>query len=130
MTAGTAITKVVDASAFVAVTFDEPDADAVVARLGNADLVAPRLLEFELANVCLRKIRQTPAQRDRLLAAYRSRHRLPVGTMDVDHLEVLTLAERVGLSSYDACYLWLARSIGAELVTLDRRLDTAARRMK
>jgi predicted nucleic acid-binding protein len=130
VTAGTAITKVIDASAFVAVTFNEPDADAVVARLADADLVAPQLFEFELASVCLRKIRQMPAERDRLLAAYRGRHRLPVGIVDVDHLAVLTLAERVGLSSYDACYLWLAWSIGAELVTLDRRLDTAARRMR
>jgi predicted nucleic acid-binding protein len=50
--------------------------------------------------------------------------------MDVDHLAVLVLAEHARLSSYDACYLWLAQSIGAELVTLDRRLDAATRRIQ
>jgi predicted nucleic acid-binding protein len=128
--ADTGTTKVIDTSAFVAITFDEPDAVSVVARLGDAELVAPRLFEFELANVCLRKMRQNPAQRETLLAAYRGRHRLPVEAMDVDHLAVLALAERSGLSSYDACYLWLAQSIGAELVTLDHKLDAAARRMQ
>ena len=71
MIADTGTTKVIDTSAFVAITFDEPDAGLVVARLGDAELVAPRLFEFELANVCLRKMRQNPAQREALLAAYR-----------------------------------------------------------
>ena len=75
-------------------------------------------------------MRQYPTRRETLLVAYRGRHRLPVEAMDVDHLAVLALAERSGLSSYDASYLWLAQSIGAELVTLDRRLADAARRMQ
>ena len=92
MIADTGTTKVIDTSAFVAITFDEPDAGLVVARLGDAELVAPRLFEFELANVCLRKMRQYPTRRETLLVAYRGRHRLPVEAMDVDHLAVLALA--------------------------------------
>jgi predicted nucleic acid-binding protein len=126
----TAIIKVVDASAFVALMFDEPEAAAVASRLVDARMVAPQLLEFELASVCLRKLRQTPDQRDKLLAAYRARPQLRVETLDVDHLAVLVLAERSGLSTYDASYLWLAQSVGAELVTLDRKLDVAARRIQ
>ncbi len=122
--------KVIDTSAFVAIMFDEPEAAIVSARLGDAQLVAPRLLEFELASVCVRKIRQTPDQRDKLLMAYGARHRLRFEAMDVDHLATVALAERVGLSGYDASYLWLAQSIGAELVTLDRKLEAAARRMQ
>jgi predicted nucleic acid-binding protein len=38
---------------------------------------------------------------------------------------LLGLAERIGLTTYDASYLWLARRTGAELVTLDRRLEAA-----
>ena len=40
--------------------------------------------------------------------------------------QLLGLAERIGLTAYDASYLWLARRTGAELVTLDRRLAAAA----
>lgn len=126
----TATTKVVDASAFIALLFDEPEATAVAMQLTDAQLVAPRLLEFEVASVCLRKIRQFADQRDALLAAYRARHRLQVETMDVDHFAIVMLAERAGLTTFDASYLWLAQSIGAELVTLDRRLDAAARRLQ
>jgi predicted nucleic acid-binding protein len=128
-TMDTATIKVVDASAFIAIMFDEPESADIAARLSDAQLIAPRLLEFELANVCLRKIRQLPEQRDSLLAAYRSRDRLRVETMDVDHLAVVVLAESSRLTTFDASYLWLAQSVGAELVTLDRKLDAAARRM-
>jgi predicted nucleic acid-binding protein len=46
--------------------------------------------------------------------------------MAADHAQVLTLAERAGLTTYDASYLWLARVPGAALVTLDPRLAKAA----
>lgn len=40
---------------------------------------------------------------------------------------VIELAEAEALSVYDTAYLWLARELGCELVTLDRRLAVAAR---
>ena len=46
--------------------------------------------------------------------------------MDVDHSAVLALAQRTGLTGYDASYLLLARTLEAELVTLDRQLAAAA----
>jgi uncharacterized protein with PIN domain len=45
--------KVVDASALAALLFGEPEADLVAGQLDGARLVAPSLLAFELANVCL-----------------------------------------------------------------------------
>ena len=40
----------------------------------------------------------------------------------VDHDAVLALAVTTGLTVYDASYLWLARTLDAELVTLDQKL--------
>ena len=40
----------------------------------------------------------------------------------VDQSAVVRLASATGLSSYDASCLWLARDLGVELITLDRRL--------
>lgn len=118
--------KIVDASAFAALLFGEPEAEAVVERVGNARLVAPSLLGFELANVCLIKTRRHPKQRLGLIAAFALRTRLAVEEVAVDHDEVLALADSTGLTSYDASYLWLAQQFGAELVTLDQQLATAA----
>ena len=62
--------KVVDASALAALLFGEPEAEAVVVQLGDARLVAPALLEFELANICPIKSRRHPEQRPVLTAAF------------------------------------------------------------
>ncbi|MGH7155942.1 MAG: type II toxin-antitoxin system VapC family toxin [Acetobacteraceae bacterium] len=119
--------KVVDASAIVALLFAEAQAAQVADRLAGTDLIAPALLDFELANVCLTKMRRDPPRRVGYLAAYHGRAALRIGICEVDQGRALELAERTGLSGYDASYLWLARTLGAELVTLDQKLATAAR---
>jgi predicted nucleic acid-binding protein len=117
--------KVVDASALAALLFGEPEGEAIAGRLGEARLVAPALLGFDLANICLIKTRRHPDQATALTAAFGLRHRLGVEEM-TDHDDVLELAAQTGLTVYDASYLWLARQLGAELVTLDRQLERAA----
>jgi predicted nucleic acid-binding protein len=50
----------------------------------------------------------------------------------IDVAEAIALAERTKLSLYDASYLWLARALDAEPVTLDAELvraDKALRRV-
>ena len=118
--------KVVDTSALAAILFGEPEAEAVVTRIGEARLVAPTLLAFELANVCLVKCRRNPDRRESLLLAFALRTRFALEEAVVDHAEALALAEASGLTVYDASYLWLARRLGVPLVTLDKALARAA----
>lgn len=117
--------KVVDASALGALLFGEPDGAAIAELLRGASLIAPALLPFEVANVCVKKMRRHTDQRDALLAAFGMLVRMEVGVIEVDQGEAILLAERSGLTAYDASYLWLARRMGAELVTLDRQLVAA-----
>jgi predicted nucleic acid-binding protein len=117
--------KIVDASALAALLFGEPEADAVADGLQDASLVAPALLGFEIANECLKKLRRHPEQRDALLAGLGLYELMSIEIVEVDEVETLQLAEAFGLTSYDAAYLLLARVLAADLVTLDRRLQTA-----
>ena len=50
---------------------------------------------------------------------------MDIALHDIDPEEVFDLAFRHDLSGYDASYLWLARKMGAELVTLDEKLGRA-----
>lgn len=118
--------KIVDTSALGAVLFAEPAGARIAARLRNARLVAPALLGYELASVCLKKVRANPQQRSDFLIAFARWNQMGIELADVDHSGVLGVAEESGLTTYDASYLWLAERLGAELVTLDRRLARAA----
>ena len=120
---------VVDASALGALVFGEPEADAVAARLGSGTLAAPVLIRFELANICLKKIRAHPSLEKKLLEAHDLGTRIAIQLTDVDHNEVIQLARKSGLSAYDASYLWLALRLNAELITLDIKLKAAAARL-
>ena len=118
--------KVVDASALAALLFDEPEAASVARKLQGGTLLAPTLLGFELANVCLMKIRRHPQFQAEFLAAFRARENLRIETVEVDQTETIALAQQTGLTAYDASYLWLAHETRAGLVTLDKQLAAAA----
>jgi predicted nucleic acid-binding protein len=83
-----------------------------------------------VASACLKKIRATPNERQALLAAFALLPELSITLETIDLGEAIALAERTKLSLYDANYLWLARALTAEFVTLDEkfaRTDEAIR---
>jgi predicted nucleic acid-binding protein len=122
--------KVVDASALGALVFGEPDAKTVAKQLSESKLVAPHLLWFELASIALKKVAVHSDDADQIREALRMAGRLAIELLAVDHLEVIDLAAKDRLTTYDASYLWLARRTGGELVTLDKRLLKAAARKR
>jgi len=113
---------VVDASALAAVVFQEPEAEAVSRRLEGAIVFAPELLKFELASVAWKKAQRRPAEAAKILSALSIAldERWNLTWQDVQPTDVVLTANATGLSVYDASYLWLAGSLGADLVTLDQ----------
>jgi predicted nucleic acid-binding protein len=118
---------VVDASALAAIACGEPEGGAVARRLEGARVHAPTLLRFELANTAWKKTRADAAAAPQILRALGLvlDGRMEIAWHDVNHTDAVRLARETGLTAYDASYLWLAASLSADLVTLDRRLAAA-----
>jgi len=117
--------KVVDASVLGALLFGEPRAQEAFSLLQGAELYAPTLLDYELTSIARKKILRYPQQRSGLLQALRVGLSLELHRVEVDHEAALQLALERGLTTYDACYLHLARALGAVLITFDERLQAA-----
>ena len=117
--------RIVDASALGALVFGEPKAEEIARVLGGSPLAAPALIWFELASICLRKIKAHPAQKDQILRAFRLAGKLSIQIIEVDHGAIVNLADETGLTTYHASYLWLARHLQGEVVTLDRKMQRA-----
>jgi predicted nucleic acid-binding protein len=121
---------VVDASVAVDVLLDAdpPLSDRWEAWLeGHRSVLTPAYFWPEVANALLRGRRLAVADVDALLtllstAGIEVADRGPRGIRGS-----LPLAERHGLTVYDAAYLWLAIDIDAELATKDRALIRAAK---
>lgn len=108
--------------------FGEPQAERIVAQLSDGLLCAPALLLFELASICLKKIKGYPAQRTQIQEAFELAGQIAIEFVEVDHPRVVALANDNDLTTYDASYLWLAQELHAELVSLDTRLLKAMKR--
>ena len=55
---------------------------------------------------------------------------LSINLETVDLKAAVVVAEQTKLSLYDASYLWLARALDAELVTLDEKLARADKNLR
>jgi predicted nucleic acid-binding protein len=119
--------RIVDASALGAFVFGEPKAEEIAKTLGDSPMAAPALIWFELASICLRKIKAHPAQRDQILRAFIMAGKLAIEIVEVDQGAVVNLADETGLTTYDASYLWLARHLKGELITLDSKMQRAVK---
>lgn len=117
---------VVDASAIASLLFGEPRGSEVAEALEGRELIAPTLLRYELGSVCLKKREQYFEARDSLLLASSFLDRMNLREVGVVEKDVIELAEQNRLTYYDASYLWLARELGADLITLDARLREAS----
>lgn len=117
--------KVVDASVIAAWCFREPRASEAKEILRGAELHAPILLAYELTSIARRKATAYPGKTAALEEALRTAFALPIHWSEVDHPAVLRLALDTNLTTYDACYLYLARKLGVPLATFDQRLERA-----
>jgi predicted nucleic acid-binding protein len=116
---------VVDASVIAAIAFGEPDGRTLVAHLSGQTLLAPTLLDYEIANIAWKKARAHPEAAPLIQAALNATSRLAVTRVPVPAVDLFRIARETGLTAYDSAYLWLARAHDAELVTLDRALAMA-----
>jgi predicted nucleic acid-binding protein len=127
------MTLVVDSSVVLAWIYDDErtdDLDRILRRVEDTGAWVPGIWRLEIANSLQQNIR-----RKRIDRTYRDRSvmdllRLPFNvdreTHDNAWTRTLVLADELGLTSYDACYLELAERRGLPLATLDRELQRAA----
>jgi predicted nucleic acid-binding protein len=117
---------VVDASALGAIAFGEPEGQTVASHLIGETLLAPTLIDYEIASIARQKLRAHPELAAQIQAALDAATRLRIQRVPVPAVDLLRVAREAKFTTHDAAYLWLAHTRGAALVTLDRRLADAA----
>ena len=118
--------SVVDTSVLAAIAFHESQSEDAVALLRGRELYAPVLLAYELTSVAYKKSLRYPRDRAALSDALEVALAIDIQWVDVDHLAVLRIALDRGLTTYDACYLYLSGFLGVPLITFDEELQAAA----
>ena len=119
--------RVVDASVFAAAYFRERRWSEAYLLIAGDGLVAPTLLNYEMANIAGKKIERFPQRREFISESFQTFLRLNVHLRDVDYWQVVDLAALTGLTAYDASYLYVARELNLPLITFDTQLARVAR---
>jgi predicted nucleic acid-binding protein len=119
---------VVDASVLAAAVFAEAALDDAVAWMRGRALCAPHLVDYELANVALNKLRRRSIVGAAAFSALDALASLDLERHAIAPVDVLALAVQYGLTAYDAAYLWLAGNLQAPLATFDAALGAAAQK--
>jgi predicted nucleic acid-binding protein len=117
---------VIDASAVLAVLLGEPERPALIDATIGADLVAPASLPLEVGNALVAAVRRRRLTPVEARQAWESYNAVPVRLLDVDVGRAIDTATELGLYAYDAYVLDLARARRLPLLTLDKRLRSAA----
>jgi len=120
---------VVDASVVAAILFGEASAEASVERLEGCDLAAPSLLPYEIVSVAGGKVQRGAVSAEAALGIVGAFRRLSIVLHEPDSLEVFRLTVQTKLTAYDAAYMWLARFLAVDLVTLDKQVERAWSRL-
>ena len=119
---------VADATVLAAVIFEEEEHSQAAALLHARAIAAPHLVDYEMTSVALKKLRRGRVPADAIKGALNDFAELPLERHSVAVGPLLELAERYGLSAYDAAYLLLAAELDAPLATFDLKLAEAARK--
>ena len=102
--------------------------DSIFALLGREEFWVPAVWRLEFPNALLAAERKKRIDRQTRIEALdlASGLALRVDAAAIDMRSISGIAERHGLSTYDASYLELALRLGGDLITLDRELADAA----
>ena len=115
---------------FLADEADDFSQSVILRHSSGESLIAPSLCLLEFGNGILKAVRKKRLSEAEAAFAHRKCAMLPIAFRDVADVTTLplihSLAQRRGLTSYDASYLALALNEGAKLASLDDALKNAA----
>ena len=120
---------VIDTSALIAVIVAEKERDRIIESTLGHTLIGPGSIPWEIGNAFSAMIKQhrlglTEAQRG--LEIF---HTVPLRLVSVDLKNAISIANQVKLYAYDAYFLDCAIRYSSPLLTLDRSLERAARKL-
>jgi predicted nucleic acid-binding protein len=121
---------VVDTSVIIAVIVNEPVKETLVELTVGADLIAPHSVHWEIGNAFSAMLRRSRITVEQAIQAVSLYQQIPVRFVEVELEEALKIAGRLGVYAYDAYLIRCALKYQSPLISLDRTLVDAARKME
>ena len=117
---------VIDTSAIIAVIVHGSERESILEQTVGAELTTPSSVHWEVGNAFSAMFRRGRITLDQAIQALRSYERMTFRYVDIELVQSLELSRRLNLYAYDAYVVACALNSRSSLLTLDRKLATAA----
>ena len=120
---------VVDTSVLIAVIVNEPERDRIIALTLGKTLVGPGSLPWEVGNAFSAMFKRSRLSLDEAKKGIAIFDSIPIRYIRTDFLNAITISKQTGMYAYDAYFLDCAIRLKTPLLTLDRKLISAAQEL-
>jgi len=120
---------VIDTSALIAVIVGEPERNGILSLTSGHTLIGPGSIPWEIGNAFSAMFKQNRLSIDEAERGLAIFEKIPIRYIQSDFNRSLTISKQVNLYAYDAYFLDCALRCSAPLLTLDRTLKAAARKL-
>ena len=118
---------VIDTSALIAVIVGEPVRNEIIEFTTGNTLIGPGSIPWEIGNAFSAMFKQNRLTLDEAQKGLAIFDSIPLRYVEPDFVNALKLSKDSNIYAYDAYFLDCALRYKAPLLTLDRKLKTAAR---
>jgi len=120
---------VIDTSALVAVIVGEPERNRIVEFTTGNTLIGPGSIPWEIGNAFSAMFKQNRLTLDEAKKGLVIFDSIPLRYSKTDFVNALKISKQANMYAYDAYFLDCAIRYKAPLLTLDRKLKTAAKNL-
>ena len=121
---------IADTNIFLAVALDETEKTNIIEVTGNANIISPEILPYEIGNALSAMIKQKRLSKDEAIKTLEIVQNIPVRLLSVDINEALKIAIEFNIYAYDAYFLSCAKSNSYPLLTLDKKMKGVAKELR
>jgi len=120
---------VIDTSALIAVIVNEPERNRIVEVTTGNTLIGPGSIPWEIGNAFSAMFKQNRLTLDEAQKGFVIFDSIPLRYIKPDFVNALKLSKQANMYAYDSYFLDCAVRHKAPLLTLDRKLKTAAQNL-
>ena len=117
---------IVDTSALIAVIVGEPEREGIIQAAAGCTLIGPGSIPWEVGNAFSAMFKQNRLTLDEASKGLSIFTRIPLRYVEPDFAMALNISKKADIYAYDAYFLVCAIKHRAPLLTLDRKLKSAA----
>ncbi len=121
---------VLDTSALIAVIVGEPEREDIIELTNENSLIGPGSIPWEIGNAFSAMFKQNRLELDEAKRGQGIFTSIPLRYVETDFTNVISIAKQTNMYAYDAYFLDCAVRHKSPLLTLDRRLKSAAQSLK